>query len=813
MDKYEYRLKAEQIEKLVEKRDYHAAAGIADTIDWRRVKNFDILYLVAEAYEQAKRYEDCMEILNIAYDRAPVGRMLLYKMTEISAKLHHFDEAISLYREFVKSAPHDQSRYVLKYQIYRERGSSVEDQIKILREYKVHEYQERWAYELAALYAEAGKQDDCVRECDELILWFSEGQYVLKALELKQKFAPLTAAQRGKYEELSRKSAKKRTAEARFEKSGVPEFSTDRFNTMNLQAELAANLDELLKEDATVELPELNLEQMEMPKAERAKEKVLEVPELQIPEFEVSELEVPEMELPELEVPELEASELEVPELVAPELEMPEMEAPELEIPELKVPELEVPKPETPKTEVLKSEIPKAAAPNPDISAPEVPEAEPSEIEMPDLDDLMSLIPSEPEKADTEKAPEQEAMVEKQITGQMTIDDILSEWENKKAETEAVIKANEEKERVRKDMVKQETSELIRLISSPPEGVDEEVQGIIQEIDEEQKERAEDAVTIDDLPQDPETSEEDEIEITYEDLDVAEDSEKPAGKTVVSSDTGSLTTIQELERSLAEEVSGMEANAGHLTEEQERLFAYFTSVRGMSQQLSVLFAGENRGERINSSKGNLVITGKPGNGKTTLAIDIVKALQQQKLVKGKTLAKISAGKLNTKDIYEVLGKLKGGALIIESAGALTDGCMMALGLAMEGDTGGLLIILEDSAEEIQNLFRRNKNFASKFDHTIDIPVFTNDELVAFGKSYAQEQDYVFDNFAMLALYDKVGNRQTIDHLVTVAEVKEIVDAAITRAEKGSVRHILDRITGKNLDESGKHLLREEDFDE
>ena len=200
MDKYEYRLKAEQIEKLAGKKDYETAAKIADTIDWRRVRSLDMLYVVSEVYEAMERYEDCMEILNIAYDRAPVGRMLLYKMTEIATKMHEFKEAINLYREFVKAAPHDQSRYILKYQIYRERGSSLEDQIQTLQEYKTHEYQERWAYELASLYAEAGMTEECVRECDELILWFSEGEYVTKAMELKMQYKPLSPSQQQKYD-------------------------------------------------------------------------------------------------------------------------------------------------------------------------------------------------------------------------------------------------------------------------------------------------------------------------------------------------------------------------------------------------------------------------------------------------------------------------------------------------------------------------------------------------------------------------------------------------------------------------------------
>ncbi len=410
-----------------------------------------------------------------------------------------------------------------------------------------------------------------------------------------------------------------------------------------------------------------------------------------------------------------------------------------------------------------------------------------------------------------EEASEEE-LIEKQITGQMTIDDILNEWENKKAETESILAEEAEREQERKEKVRQETTELMKLISGNSGTIPEEVQQILKEIDEEKK-QAEPIVTEDDLPTDlevPEIPEEDTEEISFEDLDIP--SSAPVKREKVSQETTSMNMIQELEHTLAAEVSEMAVNAGHLTREQASLFAYFTSVKGMSRQLSVLFQEDDRGDRKNSSSGNLVVTGKQGNGKTTLAIDIVKALQKQKRIAGKRLAKVSGQKLNSKDIYEVIGKLKGGALIIESAGGLTEETMMALSLAMESDTGGLLVILEDSAEEIQRIFRKNKAFASKFDHTIDIPVFSNDELVAFGKSYAREAEYVFDEFAVLALYDRIGCRQTNDHMVTVAEVKDIIDAAIAHAEKGSVKHMFAKLTRKNLDEFGNRMLQEEDFE-
>lgn len=796
MDKYEYRLKAEQIEKLVKKKDYKTAAKIADTIDWRRVKNLSMLYIVAEIYEEMERYEDCMEILNIAYDRAPVGRMLLYKMTETATKMHNFEDAISLYREFVKLAPHDQSRYILKYQIYRERGSKIEDQIKILREYKAHEYQEKWAYELAECYAKAGMTEECVRECDELILWFSEGEYVAKAMELKMQFEPLTAAQQAQYDRMLGNSGAADIHEDDFEEQGVPTYNTDKFSTVNLQAELAANLDELLQSDSTIEIPPLTLPEPETPSKKE-----------EVPQTEREEAE-PEIRLEELTLEALP---------VEPEREEPEGEpkAEEEAEPEIELEELDL---ETPPAE-------------PEIELEELtletPPAEP-EIKLEEL--TLEISPAEPETQEPEdlivpdlEAPEVEPIEKpepEQPAGQMTIEDVLAEWENKKAETEAKIEAEAGLVKARREKVRQETAELMKLIAGDTSRLPRDVKEILDEIDEESRQKKEGSGKPEEpLPQiEPSLEEEG---ITLEELKLPEETKtrRPDGdsyarhkKNRVSGDTAAMNMIQELEKSLATEVSEMAVNAGHLTKEQARLFAYFTSVKGMSGQLAELFKGNVRPNRKNSSNGNLVITGKRGNGKTTLAIDIVKALQKQNRIEGKKLAKISGRNLNTKDVQEVLGKVKGGALIIENAGALSDSALVALSLAMEGDTGGLLIILEDSAEAIQKIFYKNKNFSSKFDHTIDIPVFTNDELIAFAKSYALELNCTFDEFGVLALYDRIGSRQTLDHMVSVAEVKDIVDGAISHAEKRNVRHLFEKIAKKNVDEFGNRILREEDFE-
>ena len=815
MDKYEYRLKAEQIEKLVKKKDYQTAVKISDTIDWRRVKNLNMLYIVADLYEAVERYEDCMEILNIAYDRAPVGRMLLYKMTEIATRTHNFEEAIKLYREFVKAAPHDQSRYILKYQIYRERGSSLDDQIKTLKEYKTHEYQEKWAYELASLYDQAGMQEDCVRECDELILWFSEGEYVTKAMELKMKYEPLTPVQQDKYDHRYQTGASVNVGEDDYEEREVS-VNTDKFSTINLQAELAANLDEMLqKDEGDIDVPDLGLgatEELTIPEVEEIGPELVE-------ESVESEPVEKSMEPEELTVPDIPAIE----EIIEPEPVEESVEPEELTVPD--IPAIE---------EIIEPE-PEEKSMEPEELMME--ELEPEELKMEELmpeeiepEPVAEEIEPEPVVEDIEPEPEEPQLI-KQITGRIEIDKILQEWDNKKSETAAVLKAKEPEEEARKEKVRQETAELVKLISGTSDDIPEDVQQILKDLDEEQK-QVNAVVTEDDLPKDIDALDDlDEAEdLTIQELSVPEDivyaakpdhemvesesKTKPANsnKEKITSETGSMNMIQELEKSLAREVADMTIKEGHLTREQAKIFAYFTAVRGVGEQLASLFKGQAGASKVNSACGNVVVTGESGNGKTTLAIDIVKALQKLQRVESSRLAKISGKKLNTRDIYETLGKLKGGALIIEKAGGLSDASMMALSLAMEGDTGGLLIILEDQKAEIQRLFHKNSNLASKFEYKVDIPVFTNDELIAFARSYARELGFSYDEFAVLALYDRIGNGQTNDHRVSVAEVKDMVDAAIEHSEKGGVRKLFAKITGKSVDEEGYRLLHEQDFE-
>ena len=741
MDKYEFQIKTEQLEKLLDKKDYETAAKIADSIDWRRVHNVGLLMEVAEAYEYSERYEDSYEILNIAYDCAPIGRMIVYRMAELAVRMEDYDEAVDLYKEFVKIAPHDLGRYVLKYKIYKGRGASLEDQIAILEEYKSREYQEQWAYELAELYYQDGMLSKCVEECDDLILWFSEGEYVLKAMKLKMKIQPLSASQEEKY----RQMAGEEQAEAIEIKTVNME---DKFNTVNLQAALAAGVQDYIQETDHQE------EQAE----ELTPEKTVEDPEKEqgfLGQTETGQLTF-----------------------------------------------------------------------DPD-----------------------------------------ESVVEKQITGQMSIEDVLSSWEEKKRETEAAIA-----EAAKRDEARKKEREHLRATGQLPElnievkqTVPEEVLRLIEEIEGRypykvhvdpierqtsprqavpevkatvepaeaqstaQKPEKEPGEILEILEAPCEAEAQEILEILEAPSEVKADNgqtEAPTekataelpekGKTEPQMEEQALEDsetvspmLNDLEKDLEEAVSTLPP--GQLSEEQKKLFAYFTSVRGMNQQLATLLEEDRmrKERREDSLLGNIVITGERGNGKTTLAADLVKALQKQRRIKGAKMAKVPADSLNGKNVSGIIQKLGGGALLIEKAGALKTETAVQLSHAMTRRTGGLLVILEDEKEEIRKLFIRCESLGAKFTRTIDIPVFTNKELVAFGESYALEQECVLDEMAVLALYNRIGNNQTSDHLVNVAEVKEMVDEAIDRGGKKS---LFGKVKKSRLDEFGHTILLEKDFE-
>ena len=824
MDKYEFQIKTEQLGKLIKKEDYKTAAKIADSIDWRKVRNVGLLLQVAEAYEKTERYEDCYEILNIAYDCAPIGRMIVYKMVEIAVKLKDFDEAVELYKEFVRIAPHDLGRYVLKYEIYKGRGSSIEDQIAILEEYKSREYQEEWAYELAELYYKAGMSLKCVEECDDLILWFSEGEYVIKAMELKMRIQPLTASQEEKYRQMV---TDPRTAE----EIKVRPVNMEQFNTTNLQAALAEGLEDLIRKETErkAEAPEGQgvSGQKETPEGQEASGQK-EMPEGQEASGQKG---TPEKQ---------ETSK--------------QQEAPE----ETSAPD---------KAEGAGDRGTSAAPAAGQGTAVSWSGASKDTMQLPKFigQDESGQLTFDME----------ENVLDRQITGQLSIEDILNDWEVKKRETEAAIaeaaKRDEERRRERERL--RATGQLPELNIEVKTTVPEEIQRLIEEIEgrypvhvelepirkktaesgrQQEKEELEGDTLQKAVPSAaPAAKEPQEIlEIleapaeskgqkrmdSREILDILEAAsleelqpaagqkpeEQPASQKRAEDDARrkaeteqekeeepAAPMLEELEKSLEETISAIPP--GQLSEEQKKLFAYFTSVRGMNRQLAELLEEDRmrKERREDSLVGNIVITGERGNGKSTLAADIVKALQKQRRVKGAKMAKVAAESLNGKDVSAVVAKLGGGALLIERAGNLKTKTAVQLSHAMTRKTGGLLVILEDDKEEIRKLFIRCESLGAKFTRTIEIPVFTNKELVAFGESYAQERDCVLDEMAVLALYNRIGNNQTSDHLVNVAEVKEMVDEAI---EKRGKKGLFGKTKKSRMDEFGHLILLEKDFE-
>ena len=802
MDKYEYKVKLAQIEKLVAKRDFVTAAKIADGIDWRKVKSVTTLNMVADIYEANERLED--------------------RMTEVATKMHDFEEAIDLYKEFVKIAPHDLGRYILKYQIYRERGSSVTDQITILEEYKNHEYDERWSYELACLYEEAGQIDQCIEECDELILWFSEGEFVAKAMELKMKYQELTASQQEKFEhryDYMTEGSENFEEETENEEKAQPEetvteevsnvseeeddtpkvsvINTNKFSTMNLQEELAKGLQQIL-EQAEEEAKAAETEAEEETKTEELEkpltQEFIPVKEVVIPREEAF---VEEVAVEEPVVEEVEAESV-VEEVEAAEEAEPVTEEPIVEVEEKKT---------LSETAELKTELLKYAA-------------------IPQERKMEEFLRTE-EDGQITLAIGDEDVLEKQITGQMTIEEILEAWEEKKRQAREQM----ENAGVGKEAVLYETGEITGLLEDFIPRTPKEVQELIEEIEaveeavpEEEPIVEETAEEIfaeapvveeeleDDLPMDIDLADvlEAALEAPKEEESEETEETEEEPKESVSQNTASM--LDAIERALAMEAAPLETAGNYMTEEQEKIFAYFTSVDGMKKQLVNLLAEDSiYASQEDSRTGNLIITGHPGNGKTTLAIDIVKAFQKQRKTKGGKLAKVTGDGFNKKNPEDVVKKLGGGALIIERAGSMSAETVESLCNVMEGLTGGLLVILEDDAAEITALLEKNQRFAVKFNRSVDIPIFSNDELVAFGKSYAEEQEYYFDEMAVLALYDCIGVRQTSDHVVNITEVKEFVDDAIAHADKKS-KGLFARLSKKRIDEDGNKLLLEEDFD-
>ena len=940
MDKYEYRVKTEQMLDHLEKKEYQQAKEIADGIDWRRVKNASMLNTVSEIYEYNGEFKKGRDILFLAFDRAPGSRKIVYRLGTLALKIKDIREATDCYEEFVKLAPKDPNQYILKYKILRTQGASLTDQITALEEFKKAEYIEKWAYELAKLYDEAGMTAECLEECDDLILWFSEGKYVYLAMELKMKYKPLTPLQQEKYD--SRPGAVKKKPEP--EKQ--PESTLEEVD------------DENEYNESTEETVDVQEEPVREPVTERVDEsEVQEIPPQEVPMQET----VVQEEIPQ-EVP--------MQETVVQE--------------------------EIPQEEIVEEAAEEVVEEEPVYTEPEeAAEEHGSTIKQVVTGATLEEALAQGMAVANGITIEEEAMKEREdeilANGQMMIDDILQKWEEKQKDHEAAIEKQKAKDeerlqkereqaRIRQEEERREVErkaaeaearrkaeeeaarkaaeeearrkaeeeearrkaeeeaarkaaeeearrkaeeeaarkaaeeearrkaeeeaarkaaeeeaepisktqripdDIVRLMEEMGneeseeelyeedfedgseteedfiEGIEEELSGIdmsgssfeeadfgdedfeeadfeeedfededFEEADFEEEDFDADFADVEDEEEDFDDDfadvDEEETDFDDEDLEIEDDEEadeeleieEPSEEEIqarikkskggVPFDTGFVVTGR-YDLSATSEI-GLKAG---LTEEQKKLFSYFVPVRGMSEQIVEVLDNDRRAQREGTSKtGNLLVIGRKGSGKTVLAVDIVKAIQKQRSLKQGKVAIVTGESLNKKELTNIIQKLRGGAIIIEHAGKLNARTVKELNYLMEKKTGELLFVLEDQRKPLERLMTANPEFKKKFSSKLELPVFINDELVTFGQTYAKENGYKLDEMGILALYSRIDVMQREDHAVSVAEVKEIMDEAISHSQKANVKHLARRVFGKGTDDSDRIILKEEDF--
>lgn len=852
MDKYEYKLKLDQMKSLTAEGKYEEAAEIADTINWRKIKNINALVKVGEIYEKVGRYDESKDVLLTAYDKSPIGRMIIYRLAEVAVRTKSFDEAKEYYQEFVEIAPHDNLKYVLKYEISKAQGADIGTLIGILEELKEQEYSEEWAYELAYLYHKAGMSEKCIDACDELILWFGEGPYVERALELKMLYQPLTKQQEDKYRTFRQRHDG--VVEVRPEdplESGeiIPEpvqikdvkMSAERFNTQNLQEELQRSMQEIMN---ATEKEAVN------DTMDNIKKLVEDIPYLQIP----SEKE---------EVPQEE----EIYQHIETDQEIDNS---------------------------LKSNFQEMLV---------------------DEDGQMSLY------------MQGGRVAEPQVSGQMSIEDVLADWEKTKRAAEAALQeAEQRKLESAKARALQEAEELLGRLAdvipmldsglTPKDLLDQKYlskdgqpndsavsmvtnmnQFLQQEIDRLSDENAqmdeqlaavgaspvgdymanagvaaEDAaqnivaagvqelMTEEELPEiampeglDAETPQENVVSFaeytqgqtrpemlaetvdtedagtSAEDVEAAilaetarqmakesvEKEELPEIKLPGDLDFGKEETAEEILPAIVEpEAFEVPDTISKLSKELREIFTYFVPITGMEEQLCQALTGASQHltKGTTAGTGNMIIQGGSGSGKTVLATSMIKALQKETGKPNGKIGKIEASVLNQKDVAALLKKVAGGCLIIEKAGDLSRETALKLSLLLEQDTSGVLVIIEDTKHGIQKALSRDDGFAAKFSEKINIPIFTSDELVSFAKSYANEMGYTIDEMGVLALYNSISNIEHADRETTLTEVKEIVDKAVAHSEKGGLKKAFSIITSRRYDEDDYIILREKDFD-
>lgn len=736
MDKYEYNLKLDEINRLVEEENYEEAARIADTIEWKRVRNARTLCMISEIYEVNGRLEDSKDILLRAYQRSQIGRTILYRLTEIAIKMKEFDEAVEYYSEFVNAAPHDNSRYILKYKIYRGRGSSLEDQISILEEYKDREYTEKWAYELAKLYKKAGDPQKCIQECDDLVLWFRQGPYVIKALELKRTLTTLTPVQQAIYDHKE---------EAMVEKEDEVEAILPEMEKVILD-KMPSSQEEALTENIISET------QREL--AQAVTEHAAQTQETEGQEWGFD--------------PNAFTSDTKIIPDVEKEAEKEQAQ-------------------EADTAAVMQQPAEKGLSP--EAQQAEAAKKQSSPFDAQNLQQELAKSMHQIVSGLSRKAPEEE------VIEPMNDQSFLDEAEDYDEET------LERDRNTGDDSGEMSIDDILTTMAGATQQPENE-----KETKAASKEPVSDDGKETEKKPEPEKTEEEPIPIRDITMDLSAVVEAAAGVTHLKPETKqpqkpALSSIPKPEKK------------PELTKDERYILSYFSGIQGIGESVAVALAGAKKKIAMDktSKSGNIVITGLPGSGRTTLGVRIAKALSLEKKESSARVAKIYADDLNKKDIAATVAKIAGGTLIIEEAGDLEDEVVRQLSKAMEFRTDGLIIILEDEKRLLKPLFDRHPDFAEKFTSEVSVPIFTNDELVSFGKTYAYDEDYKIDDMATLALYNRIGELQSPERPVTVIDVKDIVDRAIRRSERVSLRKLGKILSHKRYDEEDRIILYEKDF--
>lgn len=858
MDKYEYNLKLDQIKALSAEEGYMSAAEIADSINWNKIKNVNTLVKIGEIYEKAERYQDARDILLMAYDRSPIGRMIIYRLAEVAIKMGDYDAATEYYDEFVEIAPHDDMKYVLRYAIKKGQGASFDELITILEEYKDEEYTEEWAYELAYLYHKAGKADKCIDACDELILWFGDGPYVERALELKMLYQPLTKAQEEKYRRF--KAEKEKPAKIKDEaevteigamemvKGGeivhddvtIPQITVnqEKFNTVNLQQEIAKGMQQIMEAKGKNEVADT---------MDTIKKIVEDIPYLKLEKEQEEYVQQPEETEHIATDEEIDGSlKLNFKELLGEDadgqMSMVMNEKTQLEhqitgqmsiqdvleewektrhAAEIALKEAEQQKLESAKARALQEAgdimerlndvIPKLDA---GVTPKELLEEEYLKVPVDIIEQKAAVKePEEEQKPDMQELYAEETVDEVQEPQEAPEDTIDEAQEPQEAPEEAADEAREpvgEPE----DIIMAEESEKDEILMQPTT--------MMPEI-------TDDMLNVDDDTSDDETSQEKENVSEKRDFDhvtsfieqeIAKMTAKNPGleKKLDMAKTRKMPDISLPEDLDSEEDDSKLKETKHikeLTSEQKAIFSYFIPVKGMEDQICKAYNAvlDHFNRKENASTGNLIIQGEQGCGKTMLATSFIKVLQKDgEQLTGK-MGKIDAAALNKKDVQQVVRKITGGCLIIERAGDIDRSIAAQLSFLMEHDITGTLYILEDTSKGIKKALSMDEGFASKFTEKISVPIFTNDELVLFAKSYSAELGYKIDEMAILALHNRISNIERIDQATTLTEVKDIIDEAIDREAHSGLKKAISILTARRYTDDDRIVLKEDHFRE